>query len=165
MHFRRFVQFGKVRELGQEDIGVPRAARRELNLTESDRLASGEELAHRFEAPKFESVPTFQGLRALVNSKENSVDIHLSDTVPQQGKTAWLFGFGRALGEVVANPPAPRAVVNGLRDASRQAANRAFAAEFLAPVNEILAMHEDSMDISAIAEEFGVSDQVIEHQP
>lgn len=141
-----------------------RAARQELNLTESDRLASGEELADRLEAPKFESAPTFRGLRALVNSKDNRVDIHLSDTVTQHGKTAWLFGFGRALGEVVANPPAPRAVVNNLRDASRQAANRAFAAEFLAPVNEILTMHEDSMDISAIAVEFGVSDQVIMRQ-
>ena len=110
------------------------AARRFLDLTRRDRLPSVEEVANRFEAPEFETPPTSRGLRALVSSVSEIVNVHLSDTVLRQGKTAWLFALGRALGEGLANPTAPRAVVNDLRNASRQAANRAFAGAFLAPL-------------------------------
>ncbi len=63
-----------------------------------------------------------------------------------------------------ANPPVARSVVNDLHDASRQALGRAFAAEFLAPVEEILSMREDGKDTASIAAEFGVSEEVVERQ-
>ena len=55
-------------------------------------------------------------------------------------------------------------MVNGLHNASRQACGRAFAAEFLAPVDEIDSMREDGLDTLAMAHEFGVSTEVVERQ-
>jgi len=54
--------------------------------------------------------------------------------------------------------------VNELHYADRQAAARAFAAEFLAPINEILSMREDDKDIATIADEFNVSTELVELQ-
>jgi Zn-dependent peptidase ImmA (M78 family) len=54
--------------------------------------------------------------------------------------------------------------VNDLRDAARQAAGRAFAAEFLAPIVEVMSMREDGKDLEAIADDFGVSTEVILRQ-
>ena len=56
------------------------------------------------------------------------------------------------------------APITELRSAYRQAAGRAFAAEFLAPSDEIEAMRGDKRDIVTIANEFSVSQQVIEYQ-
>lgn len=50
-------------------------------------------------------------------------------------------------------PGTVRSVVNGLHEADRQAAGRAFAAEFLAPIDEVLSMKESGADIAAIADE------------
>ena len=163
-------QLSSFRRVGEDERARARgfrcasAARRFLDLTRRDRLPSVEEVANRFEAPEFETPPTSRGLRALVSSVSEIVNVHLSDTVLRQGKTAWLFALGRALGEGLANPTAPRAVVNDLRNASRQAANRAFASAFLAPIDEILAMREDDMESGAIAAEFDVSEQVTQRQ-
>lgn len=65
---------------------------------------------------------------------------------------------------VSAYPPAARSVVNDLREASRQACGRAFAAEFLAPIEEIASMRADGRDTDAIADEFGVSSWLVERQ-
>jgi Zn-dependent peptidase ImmA (M78 family) len=54
--------------------------------------------------------------------------------------------------------------VNELHDAYRQAAGRAFAAEFLAPIEEILSMRRDGRDIQTIADEFSTSTAVIDRQ-
>jgi Zn-dependent peptidase ImmA (M78 family) len=57
-----------------------------------------------------------------------------------------------------------RAPVNELRSAYRQAAGRAFAAEFLAPISEIDSMLDDGRDTVSIADEFTVSTTVIDRQ-
>lgn len=76
-----------------------------------------------------------------------------------------LFSFARAVGDVTCFPEdTGRAVVNRLNRAHRQAAGRAFAAELLAPVEEVCSMENDGYDFDAIAEHFGVSPMVIEHQ-
>lgn len=54
--------------------------------------------------------------------------------------------------------------MNGLQAAYRQAAGRAFAAEFLAPVDEVRTMRVDGRDNASIAEEFGVSSAVVDRQ-
>ena len=54
--------------------------------------------------------------------------------------------------------------MNDLREACRQAYARAFAAEFLAPVDEILSMRRDGYDVRSIADEFGVSTETVERQ-
>jgi hypothetical protein len=62
------------------------------------------------------------------------------------------------------DPGLERAPVNELRLAYRQAAGRAFAAEFLAPVNEVLSMWKAGRDTVAISEAFAVSTEVIERR-
>lgn len=54
--------------------------------------------------------------------------------------------------------------MNDLPFASRQACGRAFAAEFLAPVDEVRSMREDGLDAISIADEFGVSTEVVARQ-
>ncbi len=141
-----------------------RVARRALGVGETVRLKSLKALAGRLEAPSFRpvSAPT-PGLRALVRSNADGVHVHIP-AARRVTPGAQLFAFGRALGDAVVNPPTGLSVINDLRDAARQAASRAFAAEFLAPVSEVLAMREDNWDIEAIATEFGVSPQAIERQ-
>lgn len=46
----------------------------------------------------------------------------------------------------------------------RDDAENAFAAEFLAPIDEVAAMKADGKSDVDIAGEFGISDQVIAHQ-
>ena len=55
-------------------------------------------------------------------------------------------------------------MVNNLHDAERQAAGRAFAAEFLAAVEKVLDMFRDGRDIDEISASFNVTSQVIAHQ-
>lgn len=143
-----------------------RAARKALGLSETERVRSVGGLAARLGAPSFSAAPpSVDGLHALVHSDEGSVNVHLRRSSTRYGGAErQLFAFGRALGEAVAYPPSGRSVVNDLRDAARQAAGRAFAAEFLAPVAEVLNMRADNRDIDSIAGEFGVSSQMIERQ-
>ena len=54
--------------------------------------------------------------------------------------------------------------MNDLHHAERQATGRAFAAEFLAPVDSVVDMFEDRYDEEEIADEFDVSSYVIEDQ-
>ncbi len=141
-----------------------RVARRALCIDETERLKSLKVLAGRLEAPSFRPVSdSTPGLRALVRSSDDDVRIHIS-TARRMAPGAQLFAFARALGDAVINSPTGLSAINDLRDAARQAASRAFAAEFLAPVSEVLAMREDNWDIEAIAREFGVSPQAIERQ-
>ncbi len=76
------------------------------------------------------------------------------------------FAFCRALAEVLARP-ASDALLTQARS-ERQKRNRAFAAEFLAPSSELQqrVSHPvlDGADINELAEEFGVSSWVIQHQ-
>ena len=55
-------------------------------------------------------------------------------------------------------------MVNNLHDAERQAAGRAFAAEFLAPVEKVLDMMHHGRDVEEISASFNVTSQVIAHQ-
>lgn len=137
-----------------------RAFRRRLDAASNVRFRSVSRLAKQLGAPGFRSAPPVRGISALVQSG-GGTRIHLREA----GKPASrLFAFARAIGDAVANPPAGRSVVNDLREASRQACGRAFAAEFLAPIDEIASMRADGLDTDSIAAEFGVSPWFVERQ-
>ena len=138
-----------------------REARRLLGAEQSGRFRSVAALARRLGAPGFASAPPVPGLRALVDSRDGETRVHLRRTRDVAGN---LFALARAVGDAVANPPARRSAVNDLRQASRQACGRAFADEFLAPVEEILSMREDGHDVHAIADEFGVMAEMVARQ-
>ena len=138
-----------------------RTARRVLGVAQNERFRSVRALAQRLGTPGFAPAPPTAGIRALVDSRDGETRVHLRRTNNPPGN---LFALARAVGEAVANPPARRAAVNDLREASRQACARAFAAEFLAPVDEILSMRGDGHDVLSIADEFGVPTETVERQ-
>jgi hypothetical protein len=143
-----------------------RAVRQALSMDESGRFESDLVLAKRFGAgDDFSFAPRTDGIRALRSHHNDEVHIHMRD----HGKLAnagagYRFSLARAIGDVACFPAASRAAVNELHFASRQAAGRAFAAEFLAPVDEIRSMRTDGHDLVTIADEFAVSTVVIERQ-
>ena len=143
-----------------------RATRHALGMASHEGVRSVSRLAERLGAPGFAAAPPVAGLAALVRSGDDGAHIHLGRAHDRSraARAGNLFAFARAVGDAVANPPAERSVVNGLHNASRQACGRAFAAEFLAPVDEIDSMREDGLDTRAMAHDFGVSTEVVERQ-
>ncbi|MCZ0944354.1 MAG: ImmA/IrrE family metallo-endopeptidase [Gammaproteobacteria bacterium] len=136
-----------------------------LNAGPGERFRSVSTLARRLDAPNFSSAAPISGIRALVRFDQDDVRVHLGGGHQARHRPeSALFAFGRAVGDAIGNPLVARSVVNDLHDASRQALGRAFAAEFLAPVEEILSMREDGKDTASIAAEFGVSEEVVERQ-
>lgn len=136
--------------------------RREIDLGGSGRVWTVAELAQRLDASRaFAPAPTVNGLRALRSDHGGDVHIHLRETGREEAN---LFGFARACGDVVCFPAPGRSVINDLQSAYRQAAGRAFAAEFLAPIDEIRSMQADGYDRLAMAGERGVSTGVIDRQ-
>lgn len=106
------------------------------------------------------------GIAALRDDQPDGVRLHVrgSRVGGQNAAVSHLFRLARGVGDVVCFPEECRAPVNDLRDAYRQAAQRACAAEFLAPISEIRSMADSGRDIASIAEEFHVSPVVIERQ-
>jgi len=143
-----------------------RALRRLMNLDESRRFKSTRVLAKKFGAGDgFSAAPRTDGIRALRSHHNDEVHIHMRNHGSSaSADVAYRFSLARAIGDVACFPPATRAAINELHFASRQAAGRAFAAEFLAPVNEIESMRRDGHDLVTMADEFAVSTVVIEHQ-
>ena len=84
----------------------------------------------------------------------------------QLGERSRRFHFCRALAEVLASPGTDTLLTRA--NSERQQRNRAFAAEFLAPWSglqeRISGQTVDGDQIDELADEFGVSSRVIEHQ-
>ncbi len=141
------------------------ALRAEITAGPSERLTSTEAIARKLGAETFVATPAVPGVLALVARNNRDIHIHLRDHEAQQWTLqSQNFAFARAIGDAVCFPDTTRSVVNELRDAERQAAGRAFAAEFLAPVQSVLDMANSGCDDYEIAGSFRVSPLVIEHQ-
>ena len=74
------------------------------------------------------------------------------------------FNLARAVGDAVCYRDDSLFVVNRLHGAQRQAMGRAFAAELLAPAEEVRSMLMDGYDVPDIAGRFKVSERVVAHQ-
>lgn len=140
-----------------------RALRRVLGLGEERRFPRFRALAEALGAStSYRAAPSVDGIGLLRSHGGGDAHLHLRKT--SGAATSDLFTFTRGVADVVCFPDAQAAPVNRLQDAHRQAAGRAFAAEFLAPVNEVLSMHADGRDTTSIAGEFAVSLTVVERQ-
>jgi hypothetical protein len=150
------------------ELGYRRAAalRDALCVDNAKRYHTYRQLAEAFGSSKSYTVaPAVDGLRALRIDHNDGVRIHMrSHGEPAAARTGHLFTFARAVGDVACFPEETTAPINDLHDAYRQSASRAFAAQFLAPIDEIRSMREDGRDQITMAGEFGVSTAVIEHQ-
>jgi len=143
-----------------------RAMRRELGLKQHRRFASFRDLASLVGAAKhYNLAPQIDGINALRREGPNGIHVHIRNHGDLEGATAThLFALARAIGDAACYPEPQTSPINRLQNAYRQAAGRAFAAEFLAPIDEIRSMKDDERDEYSIADEFGVSPRVIEHQ-
>lgn len=139
-----------------------RIARQRLNLGAGERLDVAK-LAHRLGGARFEVAASVSGVRAVVANTDDATHVHLRAAGPYRASSE-LFALARALGDAVANPPAERSAVNDLHRAARQATGRAFAAEFLAPIDEVLSLQEDGKDLNEMAAALGVAEEVVGHQ-
>lgn len=143
-----------------------RVVRKLLNLGQNGRFKSFKNLATLLGASKnYNLAPKVDGIRALRRDREDGLHVHLrnhGDT--QEAASAHLFAFARAVGDAACFPEPQLGPITELRSAYRQAAGRAFAAEFLAPSDEIEAMREEKRDVVTISNEFAVSQQVIDYQ-
>ena len=142
------------------------AFRRVLDLQVGDRFHSFRTLAEKLGARRsYALAGRVDGLRALRSDHADGIYIHMrSHGDSPEARASHLFSFARAAGDAVCFPAEDRAPVNELHAAYRQAAGRAFAAEFLAPISEVRSMREEGRDTVSIADEFGVSTTVIERQ-
>lgn len=140
-----------------------RAFRAELDWGPNDRIRTHKAVAERLGAPNFALAESVEGLTALRSDKDDGVYLH----VRRQGRTSapgHAFAFARGIGDAVCFPSHDRAPINELHEARRQAAGRAFAAEFLAPVDEVLALRAEGRDTATIASEFGVAVALVDRQ-
>ena len=145
-----------------------RACRQVLNLRSDHRFPSYVTLAKKLGAARFEPAQLFDGVRALVSCSDGDIRIHLHDrgrdSSADIAERSNNFAFARAVGDAVCFRNTPWSVVNGLHHAERQATGRAFAAEFLAPVESVVGMLDDDRGVKEIADEFSVSSSVIKNQ-
>lgn len=143
-----------------------RATRKAMSLKQSDRFGSFLEFAKAFGASKaYTLAPSIDGIRALRRDHANGVHVHVRNHGESaEAQASHLFTVTRGVGDAVCFPDTELSPINGLHQASRQAVGRAFAAEFLAPVDEVRSMLEDRKDVVTIADEFAVSSRVIELQ-
>ncbi|QDM22094.1 hypothetical protein FIU28_13710 [Tardiphaga sp. vice154] len=150
-------------------IGYKRArqVRQVLNLDQADRFSSFRDIAkHLGAGPSFNVAPKAEGIRALRTHHSGGCQIHLRNHGESDvARSQHLFAMARALGDAACFLDDEQvAPINDLHNAYRQAAGRAFAAEFLAPVDEIRSMQADQHDLMSIADEFSVAPHVIERQ-
>lgn len=143
-----------------------RATRHAMGLEQSDRFRSFLDVAKAFGAGKaYRLAPSVDGIRALRRDHANGTHIHVRNHGDSaEAQASHLFAIARGVGDAICFPDTDLAPINGLHRASRQAVGRAFAAEFLAPVDEVQSMVMDKKDVVTIADEFAVSSVVIERQ-
>jgi hypothetical protein len=143
-----------------------RAMRSVLHINQAQKFASFRDIAKWLGAgANYNLAPRVDGIRALRSRRPDGPQIHLrnhGDSAEAQAQH--LFAMARTLGDAACFPDQGLAPINDLHNAYRQAAGRAFAAEFLAPIDEIRSMLEDQHDLITIADAFAVSTNVIELQ-
>ena len=143
-----------------------RALRKAMRLSDGNRFRSLRQLTKLFGASdSYSSADAVNGIRAVRQDDNDQIFIHLRShgkAAPQARSE--VFSFARAIGDAACFPNSGRSAINELRSAYRQAAGRAFAAEFLAPIEEIKWMQKDGRDRISIEADFSVSANVIEHQ-
>ncbi len=142
------------------------ALRKALGLSQAKRFPTFRTLAGALGASEgYALAPAVDGIRLLRSHREDGAHLHLrTHGTSAEAKASHLFTLARGIADVACFPDTPRAPVNDLRSAYRQAAGRAFAAEFLAPANEVQSMRGDGRDTVSIADEFAVSTTVNELQ-
>ena len=138
------------------------ALRNVLGIPTVDTFGSFSEIAGQLGAGGFNYSEGLSMVNAVV-SRHDDVFVHLRQPL-HAGSEYEMFNFARAVGDAVCFPNDGCSVVNGLHGAERQAMGRAFAAEFLAPVDAVVNAAAEGLDIEEIAGAFAVFPEVVRRQ-
>ncbi|MGC8477238.1 MAG: ImmA/IrrE family metallo-endopeptidase [Acetobacteraceae bacterium] len=143
-----------------------RAARSVLNLDQRGQFDSFRTLARRLgAADDYDVAGAVDGISALRCERADGTHVYLRNhSQASHAEPTHLFALARAIGDAICFPRVENSAVNHVRHAYHQSAGRAFAAEFLAPIDEVMSMRNDAHDVYSIAARFGVSPSVIERQ-
>ena len=133
-----------------------------MGIDGDDSLASVTTIAETLGNAGYRLREDLYGVGAVVTRQDN-VHVHLRRS-PFDDWRSEKFNFARAIGDAVCFPEGGASVVNRLHGAERQAMGRAFAAEFLAPVDRVSEMFHGGWDTDDIAGQFAVDTRVIQHQ-
>ena len=164
--------FGVAETPWDEGYNWARRLRRDLNL-DGEPLKTTESIADALgEAPDaldriMQPTASFSAARMIDGAIARDGGSETGFALDGRGGThARRFRFCRALAEAMASPDSDALITRSRSE--RQQRNRAFAAEFLAPSSAIKNLVRfpsvNGDDIDELAEEFGVSPRVIEHQ-
>ncbi len=148
-------------------LGYRRAAavRSVLDRKGISPFGSLKALGQAFGNHDFELAPNVDGILALRSNLNDGVHAHVRRLAPYDGlPTAHLFNMARTIGDATCFPEPTRAPINNLRSAYRQSASRAFAAEFLAPLDIVEELKAKGRDEQSIGEMLCVSPTVVERQ-
>ena len=133
-----------------------------LGVNQGDDLTSVAVISGKLGTSKFGYADGLTGVSAVV-CRQGGVRIHLRGGL-RDVDWSQNFNFARSIGDAVCFPDVQCSVVNGLHGAERQAMGRAFAAEFLAPVDRVMDMVHEGLDAFDIAGQLRVSPYVVERQ-
>ena len=141
---------------------LARAIRRAIGVGEGHEFDSVCNIARKLGNRSFERSEGLSGVDGAV-SRGAEVHVHLRRL---EYGPPWFenFNLARAIGDAVCFPEQGVSVVNRLHGAERQAAGRAFASEFLAPVEAVWGMVQEGYDIGEIAGRFVVDPRVVQLQ-
>lgn len=138
------------------------AARKLLNRAEDSPLKSVADLAALGGSRDFTTAA-----KAAVKTRAAILDTERAPRILVGGylrESPRAFALARAMGDwTVYGDDGPRPITD-TQSSHRQAVGRAFAAEFLAPAETVLAMREARKPVDDIAEFFGVDTNVVEKQ-
>lgn len=144
----------------QKGIAAAKALREHLRLAVDACVGNASELAAKCGAADFAPRP-------LAGSGLLAFQEHVSDgpavLVREDGNAQFsAFVLSRAVGDYVVFHSTKSCVADAYTD--RQAVGRAFAAEFMAPAEGVIAMIDDDRSASLVARHYKVPVEVIEHQ-
>lgn len=141
--------------------GLARVARAELNLAADKPVEGTDGLAALFGASKglTPSCEAPGALRAFQTYYREEPTVVVED----EGPTRTAFVLARAIGDYLAYGSPASCVADLYTD--RQAVGRAFAAEFMAPAEAVVAMiEEEDQSPARVARHFGVAPEVVHNQ-
>ena len=143
---------------------LAQAFRRELGFEPGAEVDSIRSLAGGLGNHDFKATVGLPGVGAVLSRRDSgAVSVHLGG-LKYPAPWSQTFNLARAVGDAVCYRDDSFFVVNRLHGAKRQAVGRAFAAELLAPADEVRSMATDGYDVPDIAGRFKVSERVVAHQ-
>lgn len=137
---------------------LARELRSAVGVSHGERLGSVAEIAKKLGSTGFKCTQELPGLGAVIN-RGDDVWIHLPT---EENDLDTCYNFARAIGDVVCFPDDSWSVVSSSYGSDRQATGRAFAAEFLAPSEEVWGMRDDGWGVYDISREMKVPSFVVE---